>query len=164
MGRPAEAIPELRAAIATWTGAHGPEYSRVVTTRMTLAESLYDAGQLDTAAAEADEALVAARKIFPDDHRQRVIATRLAGRIERDRRRYEDADALFEESLAAAAMGSAVLAERTSTEIEYAKSLAAQGRRNAARSRLETYLAELDPADAETAGQRDRIESALGAL
>jgi tetratricopeptide (TPR) repeat protein len=94
-----------------------------------------------------------------------VIAARLAGRIHRDRGRFEEADALFEESLAAAAgMEDGDLAERASTEIEYAKSLAAQGRRNAARARLESYLAELDLAGDEEAGQRGRVESALGAL
>lgn len=165
MGRPAEAIPELEAAIATWTEAHGPEYSRVVTTRLTLAESHYDAGQLDAAAAEADQALAIARKIFSDDYRQWAIATRLAGRIQRDRGRFDVADMLFEESVAAAAeLGGGALGELTSTEIDYAKSLAAQGRRGDARRRLEARLDELGSADEDAVRQRTRIEAALAEI
>jgi len=162
MGRPEKAVPELRAAIDIWTASHGANYSKTVTTRISLVEYLLDSGNMDAAVVEATIALDAARQIFPETHRQRLMATRVAARAHRDSHDFAAAEPLYLEALGIAARLENNSARQTAiTEIEYAHSLAAQGRRTTARQLLEDRAARSDLLDDDI---RARIAAALEAL
>jgi len=164
MGRPAEAVPALRAAIATWTKAHGPDYSRVITARTALAESLYDAGDLDAAEVEADAVAAAARNAFPEPGMPRLLALRIAALVKRDLHDYDAADPLFTEAIAVAdSIGDRAVDELVTTEIAYARSLAEQQRLTEARALLAKRDAVLGHG-ADEERLRERVKTALANL
>jgi len=146
MGRPEAAVPELRAAIAIWVDANGPLYSRVITTRTSLAKNLIDIGELEAARAEALKAAEAARESMPEDSAQRLEAVRVAARAHSELGEFDAASVLYEESLAIASrLGDQAARETVTTEIDYARSLDAQGRTADARQQLESRLSTLTP-------------------
>lgn len=162
MGRPEKAVPELRAAIDIWTSAHGANYSKAVMAQISLTEYLLDSADVDAAVVEAMTALEAAREIFPETHRQRLLAARIAARAHRGRQDFAAADPLYLESLRIAGrLENNSMLETVITEIEYARSLAAQDRNSEARQMLERRATELDVSNQDL---RSRISAALAAL
>jgi len=162
MGRPDEAVPELRAAIDIWTASHGANYSKTVMARISLVEYLLNSDDVGAAISEATTALEAARDVFPETHQQRLMATRVAARAHRDRRNYAAAEPLYLESLAIAArLENNSMRETVKTEIEFARNLAAQGRRTEARQLLENRAAIPDALEDD---MRSRISAALDTL
>ncbi|NOX70385.1 MAG: serine/threonine protein kinase [Gammaproteobacteria bacterium] len=165
MGWPEKAVPELRAAIKIWTASHGANYSRVVKARISLAENLLKSADVDAAVAEATTALEGAREIFPVNHKQRLLAARVAANAHRERQEFAAADALYRQSLTIAShLAKNSVLETALTEIEYAHSLSAQGRRAEARQLLEQRAAELATLDAADEDIESKVSAALSTL
>ncbi len=161
-GRYPEAERTLRDAVATFTGAHGPGYSRTMLAEVKLAQALEPQDKLDDALAVATNAVATARQAFPEPHMKLVNAIRVLAIVHRERREYGEADTLFREAIALAEqVEQQPLIHAHEIELQYAGSLAAQARFADARAMLSaraTQFAELGDAYADA---RRAIEAAL---
>lgn len=161
-GRHAEAERTLRDAVATFTGAHGPGYSRTMLAEVKLAQALEAQGKLDAALAVASTAAATARRAFPEPHMKLVNAIRVLATVHRARSEYEEADALFREAIALAEqVEEQPLIHAHEIEMLYAGSLTAQARFAAARAMLEARAAQFAELGDAYADARGAIDAAL---
>jgi tetratricopeptide (TPR) repeat protein len=136
-GRFEEGEVQLRSAVAKFSAAISPDYSRTMLAQTKLAQCLLPQGKLDEALEVALAAESTARTVFTEPHSKLGQALRVLATVYRERGEYEAADALYREAIAVYEQTEEQpLVWATRTELLYASSLVAQDRLDIARDIL----------------------------
>ena len=161
-GRHAEGEVQLREAVTKFSSAMSPDYSRTMLAQTKLAQCLWPQGKLDEALEVASAAEATARSVFTEPHSKLGQALRVLATVHRERGEYEQADALYRETIEVyEQVEERPLDSVTRTEVLYAGSLIAQAKFDEARAMLQRRDALLAEDGDENAGSRQEIAGML---